>query len=215
MEINVNRFLELLLIENEKQNLVSRKTSRDELFTHVDDSRKLLEFCELDEKKVIDIGSGAGFPALILAIYCPGAEFTLVEADLKKSTFLTTVCEELNLRNVQVVRERVEILGKDPQYREQYDYCTSRAVAAMNIMLEYGIPLIKTEGKMLLWKGRNYQTEIIEAQKALEILQGQVVDNYLYSLVEEKDRAIVVVSKTGATPGQYPRRVGIPAKRPL
>lgn len=215
MEINVNKFLELLLSENEKQNLVSRKAGREELLIHIEDSRKLLDFCSLRDKKVIDIGSGAGFPALILAIYCPETQFTLVESDLKKSSFLTQAAEELGLENVQVIRERVELLGRNPLYRAQYDICTSRAVAAMNIMLEYGIPLLKMEGQLLLWKGKNYAAEISQAEVALQTLQGRVEDSYLYNLLEEKDRAIVVVKKEQATPEQYPRRVGIPAKRPL
>lgn len=215
MEINVNKFLELLISENEKHNLVSRKTGREELISHVEDSRKLLDFSPIEGKNIIDIGSGAGFPALILAICSPDTHFTLVEADLKKSNFLNQVTEELGLKNIQVVRERVEILGRDAQYRGQYDVCTSRAVAAMNIMLEYGMPLIKTGGKLFLWKGKNYQIEIDQAENALKILRGKVENSYLYNLLEEKDRAIIVVQKEGETPEQYPRRVGIPAKRPL
>jgi len=215
MEINVNKFLELLARENAKHNLVSRKAGQEELFSHIEDSRQLLDFCSLVDKKIIDIGSGAGFPALILAIYCPDAQFTLVEADLKKSDFLALVVAELGLQNVEIVRERVEILGQNPLFRGQYDICTSRAVAAMNIMMEYGLPLVKQGGSLYLWKGKNYQQEIEQAEPALKILRGRVEESYLYNLLEEKDRAIVVVRKAGETPKQYPRRVGIPGKRPL
>ncbi len=215
MEINVNKFLELLARENAKHNLVSRKAGQVELFSHIEDSRQLLDFCSLVDKKIIDIGSGAGFPALILAIYCPDAQFTLVEADLKKSDFLALVVAELGLPNVEIVRERVEILGQNPLFRGQYDICTSRAVAALNIMLEYGLPLVKPGGSLYLWKGKNYQQEIEQAEPALKILRGRVEESYLYNLLEEKDRAIVVVKKAGETPKQYPRRVGIPGKRPL
>ncbi len=215
MEINVNKFLELLIEENTKHNLVSRKAGRDELLSHIEDSRKMLDFCSLEDKKLIDIGSGAGFPGLILAIYCPGAQFTLVEADLKKSSFLLQVCEELALENVQVIRERVELMGQNPLYRGQYDICTSRAVAAMNIMLEYGIPLVKQSGQLFLWKGKNYQAEIEQAEQALKILRGRVEESYQYSLLEERDRTIVVVKKVGPTPKQYPRRVGVPSKKPI
>lgn len=215
MEIFVNKFLDLLIEENSKHNLVSRKAGRDELFSHIEDSRRLLSFLSLENKKVIDIGSGAGFPGLILAIFCPQARVTLVESDLKKSNFLVQASAELDLQNVEVVRERAEILGQDPHYRSQYDICTSRAVAAINIMLEYGIPLVKTGGSLLLWKGKNHPQEIAEAEAALKTLQARVNNIYLYSLLEEKDRAIVEVGKKGETPKQYPRRVGMPAKRPL
>ena len=215
MEIYVNKFLSFLTAENQKQNLISRKTGEEELISHIEDSLKVLNFFPLVDQKVIDIGSGAGFPALVLAIYCPQAQFTLVEADLKKSEFLTAACAELKLANVQVIRERVEILGRDPLYRGQYDICTSRAVAAMNIMLEYGVPLLKKKGRLLLWKGRNYQQEIRQAQKALEVLNARVEETYLYNVLEEKDRAIIEVVKEMDCPEKYPRRVGIPAKRPL
>lgn len=215
MEINVNGFLAFLMAENQKQNLVSRKTGDEELSSHVEDSLKVLEFCDLTGKKIIDIGSGAGFPALVLAIHCPDAQFVLVESDLKKSEFLSSACTEFGLNNVQVIRERAEIIGRDPVYRGQFDYCTSRAVAAVNIMLEYGIPLLKRDGRMLLWKGRNYQQEMEEAQTALEILHARAGEIFAYNLLEEKDRVIVEVIKEADTPEQYPRRTGIPSKRPL
>lgn len=215
MEINVSRFLAFLIAENQKQNLVSRKAGKEELSSHVEDSLRVLEFRSLSGKQIIDIGSGAGFPALILAIYCPDAAFVLVESDLKKSEFLRAACSELGLKNVQVIRERAEVIGRDPAYRARFDYCTSRAVAAMNIMLEYGVPLLKRGGSMLLWKSRNYKQEMEEAQTAMDILQARTGDIFAYSLLEEKDRVIIEVIKEADTPEQYPRRTGIPSKRPL
>lgn len=215
MEYNVNRYIKLLLEENTRQNLVSRKSIDDELAKHIEDSLKILDYISLENKNIVDIGSGAGFPALVLGISCPTASFTLVESDLKKSTFLETVKTALELNNVNVIRTRAEELGQNQDYRGSFDICTCRAVAAMNILLEYALPLLKPGGRLLLWKGRNYQQEITEAQKALELLDGKVTDNYLYNLMEDRDRAIVVVEKQGTTPAKYPRRVGIPAKRPL
>lgn len=215
MEINVNIFIDLLVEENQKQNLVSRKASMDELVKHVEDSRAILDFLSLDGLSVIDVGSGAGFPGLILAILCPGTKFTLVEADLKKSQFLHRVTDSLKMTNVKVLRERAETLGRHPAYREKYDICTSRAVAAMNILLEYSIPLVKTDGMVAMWKGSNYEQEIASAQNSLTLLQGKIFRINKYSLVEEGDRVIVLVGKEGSTPKQYPRRNGIPAKRPL
>lgn len=215
MEIYVKRFVQLLFAENEKQNLVSRKAGSEEIEQHVRDSLQLLEWVNLVNLEVIDIGSGAGFPGLILAMACPQSRFTLLESDLKKSGFLQMVIEELGLENVLVIRERAEVLGQDRQYRNSYDVCTNRAVAAMSVVLEYGIPLIKRGGRVFLWKGRNYQQEIAEAEVALEILGGKIEDVYLYNLRQTRDRAIVAVEKVGRTPGQYPRRVGAPAKSPL
>lgn len=215
MEINVNRFIDLLVEENKKQNLISRKAGLDEIVKHVQDSRAILDFISLDGLSIIDVGSGAGFPGLILAISCPEAKFTLVEADLKKSQFLQKAIESLKMSNVTVLRERVETLGQNPSSRERYDICTSRAVASMNILLEYSIPLVKKEGMVAMWKGSNYQQEIASAKNSLALLQGKIISINKYTLVEEGDRVIVLVGKEGSTPEQYPRRNGIPAKRPL
>jgi len=215
MEYNVNIFKQLLWRENQKQNLISRKSTMEEIDKHLLDSLQALEFVDFHGKKVVDIGSGAGFPGLVLAIALPGINMTLLESDQKKSGFLKMVQDELGMDNVQIVTRRAEEAGQDRVLREGFDLCTARAVAAMNIMLEYGIPLLKTEGELLLWKGRNYQAEICQAQKALQVLNAEVKEVFHYSLVEEMDRVIVAVKKTGACPEKYPRRVGIPVKRPL
>ncbi|MBP1761918.1 MAG: methyltransferase GidB [Firmicutes bacterium] len=215
MEINVNRFIDFLFAENEKQNLISRQAGREDVLSHIEDSLAVLKFVELSGKRVIDIGSGAGFPAIVLAMHCPQTEFVLVESDLKKSSFLQSCQELLELQNVQIMRARAEEIGQDKQFRAQFDCCSSRAVAAMNIMLEYGLPLLKTGGKLLLWKGINYQTEIDEAQKALRTLKAGVEKICPYTLPGDKQRVIVVVNKEAETPLQYPRRTGTPAKRPL
>jgi len=215
MEYNVNKFKELVLKENTRHNLISRRSIKSELDKHIEDCLKLLEFVSITEEDVIDIGSGAGFPGLVLALFKPEAKFTLVEADFKKSLFLKIVKETMKLENVDVIRKRVEEIGQDEEYRNRFDICTSRAVASMKVVLEYGLSLIKVGGKLMLWKGRNYHKEISDAKKALQILGGSVENVYLYNLMDERDRAIVVVRKEKSTPVMYPRRVGIPVKRPL
>ncbi|MEN6350246.1 MAG: 16S rRNA (guanine(527)-N(7))-methyltransferase RsmG [Syntrophomonas sp.] len=215
MEYNVNRYKGLLLEENTRQNLVSRRTIDQELDKHIEDSTIILNYFSLTGNKILDIGSGAGFPGLILAIYCSEAEFTLLESDQKKSGFLENAIKELNLQNVRVVRQRAEEMGHIEKFRACFDICTSRAVASMNILLEYGLPLLKVGGRLMLWKGRDYQEEIERAKQALEVLGGKVNEIIPYNLMCERDRAIVVVEKSEATPEKYPRRVGIPNKRPL
>lgn len=216
MEYTVKSFTKLLQRENELHNLVSRKTGPEELQRHIEDSLKLLDFVTLlPGTKLVDIGSGAGFPGLILAMARPEVDVTLVESDQKKSQFLNLAREELGLNRVHVVCRRVEEVGHDPACRESFDFCTSRAVAAMNIMLEYGLPLIKVNGRLLLWKGRNYKSELEEAQNALLTLGGTVEDIVHYTLMEKLDRVIISLTKTSSTPQKYPRRVGVPSKRPL
>ncbi|MDD2620435.1 MAG: 16S rRNA (guanine(527)-N(7))-methyltransferase RsmG [Syntrophomonadaceae bacterium] len=215
MEYNVKEFIRMLQEENTLHNLVSRRSFDQEVDKHIEDSLIMLKEINWDGKRVIDIGSGAGFPALILALECPETEFTLLEADLKKSSFLEKVKEQLALANVSVLRQRAEEVGHDPKYRESFDICTARAVANMNILLEYGLPLLKKGGSLMLWKGRNYQEEVKAAGSAFDILGGTVQQILSYNLLDERDRVIVICQKDQATPDKYPRRVGIPSKRPL
>lgn len=205
----------MLTLENQRQNLISRKNTAYEIDKHIEDSLKVRDVLDLTGEKMVDIGSGAGFPGMIIAMACPQAKITLVESDHKKSQFLKEVSRELELTNVEVICARVEELGQDSRYRGSFNLCSSRAVASMNILLEYGLPLLFPGGRLLLWKGRNYQQEIDQAQNGLAILGGVVEDVYQYNLMEERDRTIVIVRKETPTPEKYPRRVGIPAKRPL
>lgn len=215
MEYIVNRFKELLTKENEVHNLVSRKTGIRDLDRHIEDSLQLNQLVDLSGKSLIDIGSGAGFPALILALGNPGLAVTLVEADNKKSAFLQMAARELELPALEVVCRRAEELGQDQGYREKYDICTSRAVAELRILLEYGVPLVRVGGWLYLWKGRNWEKEVEEAQNALQLLGAKVERVFDYSLMEDRDRVILGVRKLLPTEERYPRRVGIPSKRPL
>ena len=176
MELYVKEYQTLLLRENEKQNLVSRKTIDEELEKHIADSLALLSFVSWSGERIVDIGSGAGFPGLLLSFADLDNCFTLVESDLKKSGFLQQCVQQLHLPHVQVVRERAEILGQDPSYRETFTVCTSRAVSSIRVMVEYGLPLLKVGGSLYLWKGPKYQEEIDEAAHALYLL-GAAVDN--------------------------------------
>lgn len=215
MEYNVNRYIQMLTLENQKQNLISRKNMAYEIEKHIEDSLKIRDVLNLGSENLVDIGSGAGFPGMIIAIASPQTDVTLVESDQKKSQFLKDVTRELELTNVEVICARVEELGQDSRYRSNFSLCSSRAVASMNVLVEYGLPLLCPGGRLLLWKGRNYQQEIDQARNALAILGGVVEDVYRYTLMEERDRVIVIVRKEKPTPEKYPRRVGIPAKRPL
>jgi len=201
--------------ENKKQNLVSRKSLAEEICKHVQDSLEANQFIDISGQNLVDIGSGAGFPGLILSISRPDCKVTLVESDRKKARFLSKVAAELALANVIVANERAEVLGQQQGFREQFQLCTSRAVAALNVLLELALPLLAVGGQAIFWKGRNYQQELDAAQQALQILGGAVVKKHHYNLLAERDRVLLVVEKTMPTPKRYPRRPGIPAKRPL
>jgi 16S rRNA (guanine527-N7)-methyltransferase len=166
--------------------------------------------------KVIDVGTGAGFPGLPLKILCPNIKLTLVESVSKKAAFCRHIIKVLNLENVEVIRARAETLGQESQHREQYDWAVARAVAVMPVLLEYLLPLVRLGGHILAMKGESAPAESHSAENAAKILGGHLSNLIPVTLpgVAEQ-RYLVVMAKIAATPAKYPRRVGIPSKRPL
>lgn len=170
------------------------------------------------EKNVsmLDLGTGAGFPGLPLAIALPDARITLADSLQKRTRFLQEVVDELKLTNVRVINGRAEDLGKSTEHREKYDIVVSRAVADLCILCEYCVPFVKTGGVFAAWKGPGAYEEIKEAQNALQILNSSVIRTIPYILPDtEGERNIVIIKKEDSTPEKYPRRAGIPSKRPL
>ncbi len=166
--------------------------------------------------RLIDVGTGAGFPGLPLKILRPQLRLTLVEATEKKTRFLQHIVEQLQLREVQVLHARAEELGQDPAHRERYDWVVARAVAEMPILMEYLLPLAKLGGRVLAQKGESAPAEVQGGEYAITQLGGRVqriAPVELRGLAET--RYLVVVAKVAATPDKYPRRAGMPAKRPL
>jgi 16S rRNA (guanine527-N7)-methyltransferase len=165
--------------------------------------------------QVIDVGTGAGFPGLALKIVCPGMRLTLLEATRKKVTFLEHVVRVLGLE-VEVIHMRAEDLGRDPAHREKYDWALARAVAEMQTLAEYLLPLVRVGGAALAQKGEDATAEVQRAETAIVRLGGQVrqlVPVELRGLAET--RYLVVVNKVAATPERYPRRAGVPRKSPI
>ncbi len=213
---NVKKYLDYLRAENEKINLVSRRSNEEELDLHIEDSQKVFEhWPQLKQQKIIDVGSGAGFPGLIMAMKARENEYTLLESELKKWQFLQQAIDLLNMENVQAVRGRAEEIGQHSDYREKFDVCVSRAVAAMRVILEYCLPLTRVGGMVLLWKGPRYREEIEQSANALQLLGGIVEDIYLYQIGGDRQRAIIQIRKIQETPRKYPRKTGLPVKRPL
>jgi len=166
--------------------------------------------------KVIDVGTGAGFPGIPLKILCPNIKLTLVESVGKKAAFCRHIVNVLELKDVAVIQGRVETLGQDSLHREQYDWALARAVAVMPVLLEYLVPLVRIGGNILAMKGEGAPAETHASENAAKILGGhvqQLIPVTLPGVAEE--RYLVVVNKVAATPDRYPRRIGIPAKRPL
>jgi 16S rRNA (guanine527-N7)-methyltransferase len=165
---------------------------------------------------LIDVGTGAGFPGLPLKIVRPAWRLTLLEATGKKTQFLCHLIERLELTGVTVINDRAEQVGHDPTHRESYDWVLARAVAEMPTLAEYLLPLCKVGGRCLAQKGENAIAEVSRAEQALNMLGGRLnrlIPVELPGLAEV--RHLVVVDKVASTPGKYPRRPGMPAKRPL
>lgn len=166
--------------------------------------------------RLIDIGTGAGFPGIPIKIIHPKMQLTLVESVGKKAEFCRHVVKILDLQGVEVVQERAETLGQDPDYRERYDWAVARAVAILPVLAEYLLPLVQVGGGMLAMKGESGPAEAHSAEHALRVLGGhlrQLLPVTLPGVVEE--RYLVVIDKVAATPSGYPRKVGVPAKHPL
>ncbi len=166
--------------------------------------------------RVIDVGTGAGFPGLPLKIACPDLQLVLVEATAKKVAFLRHVIEVLGLKGITLVNDRVEAVGQQPEHREQYDWVLARAVAGMRTLAEYMLPLARVGGHILAQKGEGAPQEVTEAQAAILLLGGQIVQLTPVELpTVAETHYLVDIAKVAATPPAYPRRTGVPAKRPL
>lgn len=165
---------------------------------------------------VVDVGTGAGFPGLPLKIICPTINMTLIESVGKKTAFCQHIIQTINLQNVNILQERAEILASHPDMREKNDWAIARAVATLPVLVEYLLPLVRVGGFALAMKGESGPAEAQSAEQAIHILGGQIQQLIPVTLPSvEDERYLVVIEKTAATPERYPRRVGIPAKRPL
>lgn len=211
------RYQELLLEWNQRINLTA---VRDPILIQqrhfVDSLACYAATGDLNDSLLIDVGSGAGFPGLPLKIAFPDLKLTLVESVGKKAAFLQAVVDELKLDQVKIIRERAETTGHDQAHREVYDWAVARAVARLNVLAEYLLPLVRPGGYMLTLKGQQAQEEIDEAQRGIAILGGGPGRLLPVTVPgQEEPSRLVLIEKIQMTPEKYPRRVGIPGKRPL
>ena len=168
----------------------------------------------MENSSVIEIGSGGGFPSIPLMIVREDLKFNLLEATGKKCLFLKEVIKKLNLK-AEVLNGRAEDFGKDKKYREKFDHATARAVARLNVLLEYCMPFVKKGGTFIALKG-NAEEEIKEGKNAIKILGGEIKQIKFYTLpLEEANRTLINIEKTSNTPSQYPRGNGRERKSPL
>ena len=207
-----------LMAWNQKVNL-TRITAPDEIeVKHFLDSLSLYPYLPdlPPDFSLIDVGSGAGFPGLPLKIVLPQMKLTLLESTGKKTAFLQHLVDLLGLAVVKVVTARAEEAGQQPAHRQQYDVAVARAVAALPVLAEYTLPLVKVGGWVLVQKGRHPADEVKDAANALGILGGKVQQIYPVDVPGlAAERHLVLIRKHKPTPRQYPRRPGLPAKKPI
>ncbi|MCU0492831.1 MAG: 16S rRNA (guanine(527)-N(7))-methyltransferase RsmG [Chloroflexaceae bacterium] len=165
--------------------------------------------------RLVDIGTGAGFPGLVLKLLRPTMQLTLAESVGKKTAFLQHMVGLLELTDVAVLTARAEELGRDPQHREQYDVATARAVADLRVLTEYCLPLVRVGGRLLAPKSAAVDEELAAAQAAIKQLGGQLLAVETVTLPGLEPRRMVIIEKVAPTPASYPRAVGVPGRRPL
>jgi 16S rRNA (guanine527-N7)-methyltransferase len=218
LQINAFQVFENLLLKwNKKFNLTSITDPEEIHKKHFLDSLTVLRVLpNSGEFSLIDIGTGAGFPGIPLKIMLSEMAVTLVESSQKKAEFCKVAVNELHLTNTSVIAARAEDLGKDSQHREKYDWAIARAVAEMSVLAEYLLPFVKIGGKAIAMKGAKNEPEIQKAGHALSILGGEISDNVNLELPNDSGkRTLIVMNKIFATPGAYPRRAGMPSKKPI
>lgn len=207
----------LLLQWNKRMNLTAVRNPAEIRVRHFLDSLSCaVALGKLNGRSLVDVGSGAGFPGLPLKILFPELKLTLVESIRKKGQFLQAVINDLGLQETTVLTERAEQLGQSSRHRQQYDVAAARAVADLRTLAEYLLPLCKVGGMMLAQKGRNVAVEVAAAGEAIYLLGG--ADPKIEAVVlpeREQPHYLVSVTKVADTPAKFPRRVGMPGKRPL
>lgn len=216
-------YLENLLKERQKFNFIGSKDPKEIISLHIIDSlygASLL--LAQGQGKVLDVGTGAGLPGIIFKIYHPEIEVFLLESQKKKCAFLEHIIKILAMDNVFIISERAEKLARDIKFREVFNLVLSRAVARLDILAEYCLPFVCLNGCFWAFKGPDVLKEVEEAKKAIDILGGELSKIERYNLLVDKDtreeyhsRQILIYKKISPTPYQYPRRIGIPQKRPL
>lgn len=212
---NVDKFynyMKLLLEWNEKINLTAIKNEKEFIIKHFIDSLTINKYIK-DNKTLIDVGTGAGFPGIPLKLFNEELSVTLVDSVNKKINVVKDIIEKLELSNIQAIHARAEDFCKEN--REKYDVAVSRAVANMSTLVEYLIPFVKINGVIICMKGPNFDEELNSAKKAISVLGGTVEKIESFYIDEELERNVIILRKVKETPKQYPRGQAKPLKEPI
>lgn len=212
-----SEFYDHMIEMNQVMNLTSITEEDEVILKHFYDSMSVIKYYYFhDQINVIDVGTGAGFPGIPLAILLPNVQFTLMDSLNKRITFLNEVVKKCGLKNVECIHSRAEELAKDGDYRENYDVCVSRAVANLSVLLEYCIPFINKGGKFISYKSISSEEELTDSKNAQNKLCCKLKENISFELPDtDIKRNFLIFEKFDHTADKYPRNNGIPRKKPL
>ena len=222
-EINVDEdafarldtFAEMLIETNKSFNLTAIKEPDDVTVKHFADCLSIFKYVDIPENaKIIDVGTGAGFPGLVLKLYRPDIQMTFLDSTKKRLGFIENVLNECGIKG-DILHMRAEEAAQLSKYREKYDFATARAVAALPVLSEYCLPFVKVGGSFVSMKSAESNEEISEAKKAINILGGKIEEDILFNLVENMPRRIIRIKKNSQTPTKYPRPSAQISKKPL
>ena len=206
------KYMNSIIEKNQFINLTSIIEPKEFIIKHFIDSLVVSSY--LEGNRIIDIGTGAGFPGVPLAINSSDKSFVLVDSVNKKLDVIRGTIKELNINNIEVIHSRAEELANNGEYREKFDIAVSRAVANLTTLVEYMLPFVKVGGTCICMKGPNYENEVDEARKAISILGGEI-EKVLNIDIEGNERNIIFIRKNNSTPTKYPRGQGKPLKEPI
>lgn len=209
------RYYELLIEWNEKMNLTAITEPEEVALKHFADSLTLLDYVDIRQgASVIDVGTGAGFPGMVIRIARPDIRLTLLDSLNKRLLFLEEVCSELGIDDVTLIHSRAED-GSRTELRDSFDYAVSRAVASLSVLCEYDLPYVNVGGSFIAMKGKDAQTETDEAKNAVKELCGEIKAVHSFELGEAGERCIIEIEKTAPTPVKYPRKSKAIKNKPL